>query len=59
MMKIVDKILNWLPVIIPVPTAYTVGDFFYDRLGWPMLVVVIAALGAECAGFVATDTAAK
>jgi hypothetical protein len=55
----VDKLLDTLPLIAPIPTAWAIGAAVDRQLNWPDPVTVIAAIGIEAAGFVAADTAAK
>jgi len=55
----VDKLLDTLPLLAPIPTAWAIGAAMDRELNWPDPVTVIAAIGIETAGFVAADTAAK
>jgi hypothetical protein len=55
----VDKLLDTLPLIAPIPTAWAIGAAVDRQLNWPDPVTAIAAIGIETAGFVAADTAAK
>lgn len=56
-MKIEDRILKYLPLLAPVPTAWLVGVATFTVLHFPLLVAVIAALVIEGLGFVAVNTA--
>lgn len=55
----VDRILDTLPLIAPIPTAWAIGAALQTNLHWPIPVVGIAAAGIEAAGFVSADTASK
>lgn len=59
MNKIADKILSFIPVLAPAPTAYVVGAALQRVLGWPIWVAGLAALILEGLGFVAVDTAGQ
>ncbi len=56
-MKIEDRILKYLPLLAPVPTAWMVGVATFTVLHFPFPVAVIAALVVEGLGFVAVNTA--
>lgn len=59
MNKIVNAILDLFPLIAPIPTAYAVATALDRLLGWPLVVLGIAALVIEGLGFVSADTAAR
>lgn len=56
-MKIEDRILKYLPLLAPVPTAWMVGVATFTVLHFPFPVAVIASLVIEGLGFVAVNTA--
>jgi len=56
-MKLEDRVLQYLPLLAPVPTAWMVGTATYSILHFPIVVAVISALVIEGLGFVAVNTA--
>ncbi len=56
-MKLEDRILKYLPLLAPVPTAWLVGVATNTVLHFPIPVAVVAALIIEGLGFVAVNTA--
>lgn len=56
-MKLEDRILQYLPLLAPVPTAWMAGSATYEVMLFPIPVAVISALVIEGLGFVAVNTA--
>jgi hypothetical protein len=56
-MKLEDRILQYLPLLAPVPTAWMVGTATFNVMQFPLAVAVISALVIEGLGFVAVNTA--
>jgi len=56
-MKLEDRVLQYLPLLAPVPTAWMVGQATIDVLRFPFPVAVVSALVIEGLGFVAVNTA--
>lgn len=56
-MKLEDRILQYLPLLAPVPTAWMVGVATTDVMHFPLPVAITSALVIEGLGFVAINTA--
>lgn len=56
-MNLEDRILQYLPLLAPVPTAWMVGTATFTVLHFPIPVALISALVVEGLGFVAVNTA--
>jgi hypothetical protein len=56
-MKLEDRILLYLPLLAPVPTAWMVGVATVTVLDFPLPIAIISALVIEGLGFVAVNTA--
>ena len=56
-MKLEDRILQYLPLLAPVPTAWMVGVATTDVMHFPLPVAITSALVIEGLGFVAVNTA--
>lgn len=56
-MKLDDRILQAIPLLAPVPTAWMIGVSTYTLMGFPVLVALASALTVEGLGFVSINTA--
>lgn len=59
MKKVIDTILDFFPLIAPIPTAWAIASALDVMLHWHIIILVIAAIAIESTGFVAADTASK
>jgi hypothetical protein len=56
-MKIEDRVLQYLPLLAPVPTAWMVGVATATVLHFPLPIAIVSSLIIEGLGFVAVNTA--
>lgn len=56
-MKLDDKIMQAIPLMAPVPTAWMIGVSTFQLMNFPLPISVISALTVEGLGFVSINTA--
>lgn len=56
-MKLDERIMQFIPLMAPVPTAWMIGTATFTIMHFPLPVSVISALTVEGLGFVSINTA--